>query len=71
MSPCDSGQPLFVVSVVEEEARGLSPPCSLPGRGFPRLRTLLKAKSNAVMVRFIKLSVTDKEAANLVATKLL
>lgn len=71
--PCDSGQPLFVVSVVEEGGQGFKSSMQ-PHQvaGFLVFRTLHRKPSQTLSWSgFIKLSVTDKEAANLVATKLL
>ena len=69
--PCDSGQPLFVVSVVEEGGQGFMSSMQ-PNQvaGFLVFRTLHKKPSQTLSwSRFIKLSVTAKEAVNLVAKK--
>lgn len=71
--PCDSSQPFFVVSVGEEGGQGFKSSVQ-PNQvaGVLIFRTLHKRPSQTLSwSRFIKLSGTAREAANLAATKLL
>ena len=71
--PCDSGQPFFVVSVTEERSQG-SESSTQPNQvaGFLIFCTLHRSQIRRCQwSRHIKLSVTAKEAAILVAMKLL
>ena len=72
-SPCNSGQPFFVVGVVEEGSQRFKSSMQ-PNQvaGVLVFRTLHKKPSQTLSwSRFIKLSGTAKEDANLVPTKLL
>lgn len=64
--PCDSGQPLFVVSVVEEGGQGFKSSMQPHQVAFPRLPHYTESQVRpSSWSGFMKLSVTDKEAANL------